>query len=496
MIAPGISELPRRTFGRATLLIETPGAGVVVSGAVIAFWLAIVVAALPQELVQDGWLALASGREIVQHGLPHTDVLTAWTAGRQWIDQQWLGQLFLYGLWTAGGIRLVMLTHALILVLTVALGIRAARSLGAGSSSIVLSSLAVLVIAPWGMQMRTQDLGELFFVALIALLATDSRTPSKRVYLALPLLVLWANIHGSVALGAGLVATRALTLGFGAQRKPSRSLVLLAGAALSPVASPYGFALVGYYRHLLFNPLLHWFINEWGASTPSLKTAAFYGLAFATVWLLARHGKRLPLFGRIALLLTLVAGITSIRNIVWFGLAALVLLPPLFDPVVNGLRFNGLRRLQRPAAIAVAATVIGIAAFAVVRPIAWFTSEWPTAAATRIAALADRTDARVMADDRYADWLLWTEPQLRGRIAYDVRFELFNRSQIYKLAYYRNRIGDDWRAATTGYPIIVFDPAEQKEVEDGLLATGRFRIIERSPEIVVLQRTQLGPRSR
>jgi hypothetical protein len=39
-----------------------------------------------------------SGREVAQHGLPHHDSLTLWTLGARWIDQQWLGQLFYYGL--------------------------------------------------------------------------------------------------------------------------------------------------------------------------------------------------------------------------------------------------------------------------------------------------------------------------------------------------------------------------------------------------------------
>ena len=469
-------------------VLAMPAAGTVAVASVVAFWLVVVVAALPQELVQDSWLALVSGREVAQHGLPHTDSLTVWTTGRPWVDQQWLGQLLFYRLWLLGGVRAVLLTHALVLVVTVAVGLRAARGLGASSTSVAVGGAAALTVAPWGMQMRTQDLGELLFVVLVALLATDARSPSRRVYLVLPLLALWANIHGSVVLGATLVSLRALTVAFGPGRSRRRGFALLAGAALSPFVSPYGFSLAGYYRHMLANPLLHSFIEEWGPSTPSARTAAFYALAFAVVWLTARHGGRLPLFSRIALLLTMVAAVTSIRSIVWFGLAALVLLPQLLDPVLGRVGFASLRRFARPGAITAAAAALAATTFALTRSSAWLVHEWPTAQAGRIATIVRGTPSeRVFADDRYADWLLWTEPQLRGRVAYDVRFELFTRRQIMILSRYQNRIGDGWRAAVGGYPIVVFDPTEEP-VEDGLLADGRYRKVESSARIVILRK--------
>ena len=50
-----------------------------------------------QEFEQDSWLSLSGGRDIARHGLPWHDRLTALTHGAHWVDQQWLGKLFLYG---------------------------------------------------------------------------------------------------------------------------------------------------------------------------------------------------------------------------------------------------------------------------------------------------------------------------------------------------------------------------------------------------------------
>ena len=58
---------------------------------------------------------------------------------------------------------------------------------------------------------RAQTLAFLLFALLLLLLLEDDVRPSRRVYLTLPLLVLWANVHGSVLLGAALVTLRGLT---------------------------------------------------------------------------------------------------------------------------------------------------------------------------------------------------------------------------------------------------------------------------------------------
>ena len=39
-------------------------------------------------------------------------------------------------------------------------------------------------------------------------------------------------------------------------------------------------------------------------------------------------------------------------------------------------------------------------------------------------------DDRVFAPDRFSDWMLFKIPELRGRIAYDVRFELYDRGVL------------------------------------------------------------------
>ena len=465
-------------------------------------WLLLLAITLPQQLVQDSWLTLVSGREVAQHGLPAVDHLTVWTQGAPWIDQQWLAQLTFYGLFLLGGLRAVMLLHASLLFATLLFALVAARRLGASQASVGLCCVACVGVAPWALQLRAQSFSELLFVLVLWLLAADSRSPSRRVLLVLPLLVLWANMHGAVVLAAGLVVLRGCTFFVDQVRRPSGSRVegwalrvvaLLFGPLLCLFASPYGLSLVGYYHSLLANPVLRWFIDEWGPSTPSRTTALFYGVAFVTIWLLGRYRGRLTGFEQLTLVLTLLGGVSAVRSIVWFGLAGLILIPQLADGALARLEFRSFQRL--PATLLAALSIfaaLATTAFAATRPAAWYSSAWPLERATRVANFAACSNStRIFADDRYADWLLWSEPQLRGRIAYDVRFELFKPDQFIELFKYRNQTGDDWRDAANGYDLIAFDPGSQEPILRGMIKDGLEEIYQDSALVLLARPDRL-----
>ena len=458
---------------------------------VLALYAVVVLRLIPQELVQDSWLTLVSGREVAENGIPSTDGLTVWTKGVPWVDQQWLAQLIFYGVHVLGGLKLVMLFNAVVLISALGIGLAAARSLGASVKSVSLVAAVSMLLAPWALAMRAQTLAIPLFVALVWLLASDSRSPSRRVFLALPILVLWANLHGTVALACALVALRGVTVVFskceGPKRVRATLLIALPFAAL--VASPYATDLVGYYRTMLVSPMLRTYIGEWGPSTPSVVTALFYLGAFGTVALLARCPSRLTAFERLALLVTLVAGVTAVRSILWFALVALVLVPLLLDGVLS----------QRPpraghrgrAVVAGASAAVLIAAFFTVatRPESWFTAELPKAGGAALARfIEEHPQATVFADDGYADWLLWEYPQLVGRVAYDVRFELFTLDQLNELRSYRRVTGPDWDVSTGDFDVVVFDPRDQSRAYTDAIERSAMTVVYRDPLLVVAAR--------
>ena len=46
----------------------------------------------PALLVNDSWLNIMAGREVIENGLPSTDELTIYGLGATWTDQQWLAR--------------------------------------------------------------------------------------------------------------------------------------------------------------------------------------------------------------------------------------------------------------------------------------------------------------------------------------------------------------------------------------------------------------------
>jgi hypothetical protein len=313
--------------------------------------------------------------------------------------------------------------------------------------------------------MRAQAFAPLLFGALLWLLVRDSRVPGRRVLWVLPILVLWANLHGTVVLGAMLVALRGLTslserrarVRAGAPARTGEAIVLLA-APLLVLASPYGSELVTYYHQMLDSPLFRDYVVEWQTSKPSGYTSIFYVIAFATVALVARQARHVTRFEVLALAILLVSALTAIRSIVWFGLAATIILPALLDSEFPQRPQRRQTAYRSIAKIVGALAIVTATAFMVSRPASWFVQDWPDRALASVSRDLARPEARVWADDRNADWLLWKLPRARGRVALDIRYELLSKPQFEKLVAYHDRSGEHWRNAARGYGTIVLDP--------------------------------------
>src|SRR5438445_4483469 len=443
---------------------------------VVALFFIGVAGNLPSELFQDGWLVILGGREVVQHGLPSHDSLTIWTHGREWVDQQWLAQLVFYGLYALGGIKLALSAHVASVAAAFALAIVVARRRGASARSVCWIAVPAYFILTWGAwNARAQSLAVLLFVALVALLIRDAHSPSRRVFFVFPLLVLWANVHGTALTGAVLVALWGITYGVQNRKRPLRDWALRSGAlVLLPLAcvfaSPYAGSLPGYYETMLLNSGFRQFIVEWRPTAPSIQTAPFYLLAFLAVWLMGRKKERFLPFEQVLLLFTLLMGLQTIRSVIWFTLAALMLVPTALDgvlkPNTRAMRFPLLNRALVAASVAgVLAVVVVVAA----KPASWFDRDYPPGVLSAV----DRAQARdarmlVFSDEMYGDWLLLRRPELRGRLAYDIRFELGSKKELRRLLDVKQRV-EGWRQVLAPYSLFVLRSDSESKLAAALL---------------------------
>jgi uncharacterized membrane protein YbaN (DUF454 family) len=256
--------------------------------------------------------------------------------------------------------------------------------------------------------------------------------------------------------------------------------LLLAAPAL--LVSPYATSLPRYYRLMLLDPPFGREIKEWQRTTPSGLTAVFFLLLAVAVVLVVTRRRRLVLFDLLVLGLTLATALEAIRGILWFGLACAALLPALATRLPGASRFEG--RAAEALAWAAAAVTLGAVIWVAARPATAYSTRFPRSTVDVVESRTATNQGLVYADDSSADWLLWKLPALRGRVAYDVRFELLTKSQIARLVAW-DRLDPGWRRASAGYSVVVADP---KHVA-ALVATGNWRRLVASPKFEVALRS-------
>jgi hypothetical protein len=476
------------TFSGLRRMVEHDGLSIVVLG----LWAVALAVALPSLLVQDTWLDLVDGRLVAEHGLPHVDTLTLWTLGRRWTDQQWGAHLALYGIVRAGGLKVAIGFDIACVVGALAILAITARSLGGSPRTTAIVLFLPLLATPWLAQLRAQTFALVLFAAVYSILALDSRRPSNRVLWVLPLLALWANLHGSVVLGAALATIYGLTLAVRAQTR-LRALVLAVGSPLCLLASPYGFRLVAYYQLMLVNPPLKHYVSEWKPPAFVASNAIFFlsAVAVALLWIVRRS--TLTTFEQWALPLLALAAFAAGRNTIWFELGAVVAIPRLLNarsqPVLEPASIRRANSVLAAAAIAVA---LAVCTFQLAHANSRIERNRPSAAAAAVAAAAG-SHGIVLADDAHADWLLWLQPSLVGRVAYDVRFELFNARELRRIQLLHDASRPIWRRCGATARVVTFESRKDEQVVRAADAlTDRSRTIVSTPNFVAIVQPVVG----
>lgn len=320
----------------------------VAAGAIVSFCLLLgIVGADFRWMVALGHAVVERGR--VPGGVPFAAAPTS-----HWHNVVVLGELVAWAVDAALGDRGLVLLQ----VLSVALGFTALASdaLRGGARQQAVASTCLIVAvgsAPSLVIARGQLFSLALFPCLLALLRSDSRNPSRRIWLIVPLLALWSNLHGAVLIG---VATTTIYLVVGRLRVRSLETVAVGVASwLALCANPGGLDAVAYYHGVLANAAAARGEGLW--SPLSLTSPADLLLIAAAVGLGVRAARGRVRFWE-ALALLLLAGMTvhAARSGIW-------LLFMLATPAAVGARQGKpwRRRFVLLAGAAVAALVLGLA---------------------------------------------------------------------------------------------------------------------------------------
>lgn len=404
-----------------------------------AVMLGIVVRAVHDKIADpDLWWHLKTGQLIVAtHALPSVDAFSFTSAGRPWVVQEWGSEVVLHGIVRAGGFAGLIVWRAVMLVLIYAVVARLVlRATGNTIAGWAIVGLGVFAGATSWTE-RPNLFSFLFFVITLAL----CRVRDRRAWWFVPLAAVWANMHGMVLLGLGLVALIAITEWMklavrweGADRAHAARLALVTVASiLATMVNPYGPGALTHGFHLINS--VSSVVTEW--ASPDFHSAGalvFLILLVVAVAALALSPVRADPTDVALVLAFVVLGLFAVRNLPVSGIVLAVVTAPYATGALDSLRARRPSAArEEPALNAILlATIIAVFGFLIVS--AWprnglVSDELPVAAIRKLPA-----GARLLTPDSWAGLAIYERwPDVH--VAFDTRVDFYTLA----LAYRHNR---------------------------------------------------------
>jgi hypothetical protein len=299
------------------------------------------------------WLA-ALGHSIFTHGSVPVGVPFAQAPSRSWPNALVLAEIAFHAMEASLGTRGLMVAQVIAVGLSLWIVVRDAvaggaspRAAGAVTLVVGLGALPSLLIA------RVQLFSLVLFPLLVMLLRSEDRRPSARIWLAVPLLALWANLHGAVLVGLAVLGIYLVVVRFRAERWTAIGVAFLALAAL--FCTPAGIDMVSYFHGVLGNLAAKRGVGLWAPL--SLTKPLDWLLLMATALLVGRLRRAgVALWELISIVLLGAVTIHASRSGIWL---LLFLAPPAargFDPSRRWAK--AMPSLATVAAVAVVLAVV------------------------------------------------------------------------------------------------------------------------------------------
>ncbi len=376
---------------------------------------------------------LRTGELILDHGFPHGDPFSFSAPGTHWVLQSWLAEVA-YGAIDRAvgplGIRvLIGLTGVAIAVLAFRLALRLSRDRvrAALLSAVALACLDTL----WSE--RPLVFGILALVVLLWVVEVPDCRVGRHPLVALPVLLwLWAQVHGTFALGFAYLALHLLGRWLDGHRPwEGRERQLLLGTTLAGAAcfvNPYGAGLVTFPVALLGRSDILRHIVEWGSPDfHSARGVLFAGWIAVFLVVCARAARRVSRRDLLVTLPFLALGLWALRNI---ALAPLVGLPVAARALAKPEPAERADRAGPRGWALAAALVLAVAVFTVQAAAAPSFSDagYPVGAMRTVQrdGLLGRRLLTTDADAGYVILRLWPEQ----RVFIDDRYDMYPRPVI------------------------------------------------------------------
>ena len=346
------------------------------------------------------WLA-ALGGVIVRAGRIPSSIPYAAAPSHDWVNVPVLGELVFHWLAAAGGDRALVAAQAIAVAATLTLLLRDMRAAGAadGARAIVLLGIPFAAASALFI-VRAQLFSLPLFALVVLLLRAEARQPSRRIWLVVPLIALWSNLHGAVLLGL-IVATAYLLLER-CRRERLTALALLVTSWGALFATPALTRTGHYYLGVLHGEPATSGFGLWAPlALHNPLDVLFVAVALPLLWCAVRAR---PKAWELACFALLAASAVHVgRNSVWLVLFVAA-------PAAAGMRFQRARPMRNLllACAWVLPLVLLVTAF-VRTPTQTVAGPHLRAEAARLAAgrplLADAEDAEQLALDGRRVWI-------------------------------------------------------------------------------------------
>jgi len=264
-----------------------------------------------------GWLA-ALGRDVARSwsipgGVPFAAVPSA-----GWHNVPVLGELVFHALLAGFGTRgLVLAQVVAVVVCLTLLSIDMRRGGVPDAPAAFVLILTAFAAASAFLVVRSQLFSLALFPLLVLLLRSEARSPSRRIWLLVPLVAVWSNLHGGVLLG---VAVAGAYLVFGRGRKqPFVAACVAAATTLALFATPALVETAAYYRGVLGSRAATHGEGLWRPLSLHAPFDVVFLIVAIPLLVLALRS-RPQLWESVALAGLAVAAVRSSRNEVWLAL--------------------------------------------------------------------------------------------------------------------------------------------------------------------------------
>ncbi|HEU0082482.1 MAG TPA: hypothetical protein VFQ87_06370 [Bradyrhizobium sp.] len=348
------------------------------------------------------------GRWILDHGaVPTADVYSFTMRGQPWISTQWLAQVAYAGAYALAGWAGPVVLASICIAATFALFARYLAQRLSESTTLVLVAAALALTVPH-LLARPHVLAFPVMIAWVGGLVTAADRGGAPPFRLLPLMVLWANLHGGFVLGLALVLPIAADAVCNAESSQRRPLTLRwAAFALAALAAgcitPYGWHSLLASRKILGLGEALQLITEWRPadfSYPgSLEICLLLGFGLALY-----RGISLPPMRIVLLLGMLHLALSQARSVEILALLAPLFLAAPLARQIGAADPDARPRLSPPLAAAMGATLLaGTIAWA---PLARFEPHRTGSPVAAVAELKKRDLSRVFNDYDFGGYLI------------------------------------------------------------------------------------------